>query len=475
MTAKYLAVLVLGISLAAFPASLAAQQDARDVLNASANAMGAQNLRTLQYSGSGFSFVFAQAASPGAPWPRFSMKNYVRDIDFTAPASHAQQVRTSVDKRGGGGVGLPTVDQRQDQFVLPGAPWSQQLDIWITPYGFLQAAMKNQATVTSKRVNGKNYELVTFTTENKYKVQGYIDDRNMVERVQTWIEQPAIGDMLIEAVYSDYKDFGGLKFPTRIVQSQGGFPVLDLTVADVKPNVPVVIQAPQRNGGGGPAQIRTKKVADGVFYMLGGANDSVAVEFNDYVVMIEAPQSEERAMAFVAEIRKQIPEKPIKYVINTHHHFDHSGGIRALAASGAIIITQKINKPYFEKAMTGPRTLDPDALEKSGKKMVFETVSDKKVLTDGTHTIEIYTVKDSPHTDGSIMAYLPKEKMLAEADIFDMPGPGVPAVTEGPATAANLVDNIERLGLKVDWMLPIHSADIVPVAELYKAAHRQVP
>ncbi len=478
MTAKNSIPVVVGILIALVPLIITGQ-DANAVLSASAKAMGAENLRTIQYSGSGFNFVFAQAASPGAPWPRFSVKTYTRDIDFGAPASRVQLVRTSVDKRGGGGVGLPIVDQAQNQFILPNAPWPQQVDIWITPYGFLKAAMANKAAVKSEKLKGRNYNIVTFTGQNKYTVRGYINNENMVEKIETWIEHPAAGDLLIEAAYSGYKEFGGLQFPTKIVQSQGGFPVLDLTVTDVKPNATVNIQAPQRGGGGGTGagaqgvMVRSIKVTDGVFYILGGPNNSVAVEFKDYIVMIEAPQNGDRAQAFIAETKKQIPNKPIKYVINTHHHFDHSGGLRTFAAEGATIITHRINKPYYEKALTGPRTLDPDSLAKSGKKMIFETLTDKKVLTDGTRTIEVHLVKNSPHTDGTVMAYLPKEKLLVEADIFDMPGPGVPAVTEGAGTAANLVDNIERLKLNVERLLPIHAPDIVPAAELYKAAKRR--
>ncbi len=468
---------VLGIFLLLLPAIVTAQ-DATSVLSASAKVMGTENLRTIQYSGSGFSFTFAQAATPGGPWPRFGVKTYTREIDFAAPASRVQLVRSSIDKRGGGGVGLPVVDQTQNQFILPNAAWTQQVDIWITPHGFLKATAARRPTVKTERVRGRNYNVVTFT-ENKYTVRGYINDQNLVERVQTWIEHPAAGDLLIEATYSDYKDFGGIKFPAKIVQAQGGHPVLDLTVTDVKPNVPVNIQAPQGGRGGGgaaaaqqPVTVRSIKVDDGLFYLIGGTNNSIAVEFKDYFVMIEAPQNGERAAAFLAEVKKLFPNKPLKYVINTHHHFDHSGGIRAFAAEGATIITHRLNKPYYEKALTGPRTLVPDTLMKSGKKMVFETMGDKKVLTDGMRTIEIHVVKDSPHTDGTVMAYLPKEKILVEADLFDMAGPGVPAVTEGPGTAANMVDNIERLKLDVQKLMPVHAPDVVPVEDLYKAAGR---
>jgi glyoxylase-like metal-dependent hydrolase (beta-lactamase superfamily II) len=453
-------------------------QDANALLDTATKTMGAENLRTIQYSASGFSFVFAQAATPGGPWPRFSVKSYTREIDYDAPASRVQLIRSSVDKRGGGGVGIPVVDQTQNQVILPNAAWTQQVDIWLTPYGFIKAAATRRPALKQERIRGRNYNVITFT-ENKYTVRGYLNDQNMVERVQTWIEHPAAGDLLIETTYTDYKDFDGVRYPTKIVQAQGGHPVLDLTVTDVKPNVPVNIQPGQRGGGGGggaqPVTVRTVKVDDGIFYLIGGTNNSVGVEFKDYIVMIEAPQNGERAAAFYAELKRQIPNKPLKYVINTHHHFDHSGGIRAAAAEGATIITHRLNKPYYEKALTGPRTLAPDTLVKSGRKMVFETLNDKKVLTDGTRTIEIHLVKDSPHTDGTVMAYLPKEKILVEADLFDFPGPGVPAVTEGPATAANLVDNIERLKLDVQKLLPVHAPGVVPPAELYRAAKRPVP
>ena len=446
------------------------------VLSRSAKAMGTDALRTIQYSGSGFAFVFGQSARPGAPWPRFSLSAYTRELDFEAPASHVQLVRTAVDTRGGGGVGVPIVNQTQNQFILPNAPWAQQVDIWLTPHGFLKGAAANSATTASRTIGGKPYDVVTFTRD-KYKVNGYINDRGLVERVETWLEHPALGDMPIEAAYTEYKNVGGVEFPSRIVQSQGGFPILDLTVSDIKPNAAVAIQAPQRGGGGGggvnlTAPVKSIKAAEGVYYIIGGPNNSIAVEFRDHIVMIEAPMTEERSLAFIAEARIQIPNKPIRYVINTHHHFDHSGGLRTFAAEGATIITQEINKPYYERALAGPRTLAPDNLERSGRKMVIETFTDRKVLTDGVRSIEIHLVKDSPHTDGSAMAYLPNEKMLVEGDIYDMPGPGVPAPTEGPKTWANLVDNIERLKLPVDRLLPVHAPDIVPIDELYKAAKR---
>src|SRR5881296_2889509 len=139
----------------------------------------------------------------------------------------------------------------------------------MTPYGFLQAAKTNNATVSAKTVGGKRYSVLTFTGKNNAKVNGYINDQNMVERVETWIDNPMLGDMLFDSTYTDYKDFGGVKFPTKIVQKQGPYPILDLTITDVKPNVPVNIQAPPPPPAAQPAP-PSQKLGDGVYLILGG-------------------------------------------------------------------------------------------------------------------------------------------------------------------------------------------------------------
>src|SRR5262249_59740230 len=137
--------------------------------------------------------------------------------------------------------------------VTPATPWTQQLEIVMMPHGFLRAAAARNASVEARTVGGKKYNVVTFTGDNKAKVNGYINDQNLVERVETWIDNAFFGDLAFEALYTNYKDVGGAQFPMHIVQKQGGYPIFDLTVTDVKPNAPVTIQAPQGRGGAAPA------------------------------------------------------------------------------------------------------------------------------------------------------------------------------------------------------------------------------
>jgi glyoxylase-like metal-dependent hydrolase (beta-lactamase superfamily II) len=460
---------VVAVMFAALISAPAAGQDAKTVVANASKAMGADTLKTIEYSATGNDFALGQAYNPSSPWPKFIDKSYTRAIDFNVPASRVDRIRMQGENPPHGGGQQPVRgEQPQNQTIIVNAstPWVQQLEIWMTPQGFLKAASTNSATLKSQTMGGKKYNVVTFTGQNKAQVNGYINDQNMVERVETWIDNAMLGDMLFEATYTDYKDFGGVKFPTRIVQKQAGYPILDLTVSDVKPNASVNIQPPQGRGAGGGAPAgggqtpgaTSEKLADGVYLILGGYA-SVAVDFKDYVVVIEGPQSEERASAIIAETKKLIPNKPIKYVVNTHHHFDHASGLRTFVAEGATIVTHQINKPYYEKIFALPHTLNPDKLAAAKRKPTFETMTEKKVLTDGNHVVELHHLQGSGHNEGLIVAYLPKEKILVEADAYNPP-PQANAPVPMPISpyTANLVDTVNRLKLDIETIIPVHYA-----------------
>ena len=453
-----------------------AAQDAKTVIDNASKAMGADNLKTIQYSGPGSEFSFGQAPVPGQPWPVFKNKTYMRTVDFEAPAFRIDRVAEPPDlQRRGGGL-APA--QTQTVVFNANTPWPQQLQIWMTPSGFLKTAASSNATVKSQTMSGKKYSVVTFTGKNNAKVNGYINDQNMVEKVETWIDDPMLGDTMLEASYADYKDFGGVKFPTRIVQKQAGLPILDLTVTDVKANAATNIQPPQGRGGaggagGGPPAVSSQKLADGVYLIL-PAYAALAVDFKDYIVVIEGPQSEARATAIIDETKKLIPNKAIRYVINTHGHFDHSSGLRAFIAEGATIITHQQNKAYYEKIFAQPHTLNPDKQEQAKKKLNIETMTDKKVLTDGNHVTELHRLQNSLHNEGLIVAYLPKEKILVEADAFNPPAQANAPATPNPNNF-NLVENLNRLKLDVETIIPIHyPADSrkVTLAELTRIVGR---
>jgi glyoxylase-like metal-dependent hydrolase (beta-lactamase superfamily II) len=235
----------------------------------------------------------------------------------------------------------------------------------------------------------------------------------------------------------------------------------------VKPNAPVEIQVPD-NVRQASVQVKTEKVADGVWYVTGGTHHSVVVEMKDHLVVIEGPQNDERATAVIAEVKKTVPNKPIKYVVNSHHHFDHAGGLGPFVAEGATIITHDVNKAFFEQSLAAPRTVKPDKLAQSGKKATVEGMQDKRVLSDETRTVELYHLKGNAHHDGLIMAYLPKEKFLVEADAYTPVAANAPQPAQPNPFSVHLNDSIDQLKLEVDQLLPLHGR-MVPLGELRKA------
>jgi glyoxylase-like metal-dependent hydrolase (beta-lactamase superfamily II) len=331
----------------------------------------------------------------------------------------------------------------------------------------LKAAIRNNATVKTVTENGKPVTTAHFTEPGRFVATAYIGADGLVERVESRIPDPVLGETTAVTRYADYRDYGGVKFPSRIQQSQGGFPVLDLAVREVQPNAPVDIQAPEAVRTASE-RVTTEKVADGVWFIAGGSHNSVAIEMKDYVVLVEAPLNDGRTVPVLEQVKQLVPGKPLRYVINSHTHFDHSGGLRAAAAEGATIVTQAQNKPYFERAFATPNTIAPDRLAKSGKQAKLMAVDDKMVINDGTRVLELHHIADSHHSDTFLMVYLPKERLLIEADSFTPRPPNAPPPAQPDPNHTNLVDNLERLKLPVDRILPLHGR-VVPLGELYVA------
>jgi glyoxylase-like metal-dependent hydrolase (beta-lactamase superfamily II) len=461
--------------LASLPVSLwaAGGLDAKTIIAGATKVLGADNLKSIEFSGSGYDFAIGQAPNPSAPWPRFNDKTYTRVINFETPASRMQRTRTQAENPPRGGGQQPIVgEQQQTQGVSESAAWDDLM--MIVPYGFLKAAAAAPDTkVTSKSMGGKKYTVLTFTAFNKAAASAYLNSDSVLERVETKIDNTVLGDIVFETAFTDYKDFAGLKFPTHIVQKQGGYPVLDLTIVDVKPNAPANIQPVVPQGAPpAPAAAPSEKLSDGVFLILGGYA-ALALDFGDHIVVVEGPQSDQRADAVIAAAKQLIPGKPIKYVVNTHAHFDHAGGLRDFVAEGATVITHQMNKPYYEKVWANPHTLVPDRLSKNPRKPTFKTLTDQMELTGNGHTLVLYHMQNFLHNDGILMVYLPKEKILLEADAFNPPAQ---PITQTPATISPynqaLVANIDRLKLDVQRIIPVHyPADnrVTTMAELMKS------
>jgi glyoxylase-like metal-dependent hydrolase (beta-lactamase superfamily II) len=474
--------MILSLAIAIAVASAACGPQAGS-LQAASDALGAAQVNTIEFSGTGKWYQFGQAPAPGTPWPPFDVSSFTTTINYGTPAARVQMTRKQVIEPGR--VRPAPVEQRPDQYVSGTTAWNlaapaagapnpapavqpqpaaveeRVMEIWTTPHGFLKAAAANNATSTPKDGGSE----VTFTS-GKNKYVGTIDAQNDLTSVQTWIDNPVLGDTEVMFTYSDYKDFGGVRFPGRILRVQGEHPVLDITVSGVKTNGAADISAPAEAGAAAPpVAVTVEKLADGVYYLKGGTHHSVAVDQKDHIVVVEGPQNEARSSAVIAKVKETIPNKPIKYLINTHVHFDHSGGLRTYVDEGATIVTHEANKAYYEKAWAAPHTINPDKLAQSKKTATFETFEDKHVLS-GAHQIEIHKIAGGGHNDAFAMVYLPKEKILIEGDAFTPLAANAPPPPAVNPFAVNLDENITRLKLDVKQIAALHGPRLATMADL---------
>jgi glyoxylase-like metal-dependent hydrolase (beta-lactamase superfamily II) len=478
----------IALALSGFLVLAAAACSQQSPLEKAAATVGATQVHTLQIDGSGTNYSVGQNYTSSDPWPPVTVKSYTALINYDTGSMRVELVREmgAVMPRGGGAPFFG--EQRQVQVVSGNRAWNmpaatnqpaapnpdaapeRMLALWATPIGFVKAAMANNATTTA---SGTSTD-VAFTVEGTYKMEGTINAEGQVEKVRTWINHPIVGDMLVETTYSDYKDFGGgMMLPSHVMQAQDGYPSLDLTISAVTANPTVDITVPENVSAYQPpaVNVTADELADGVYYLRGGSHHSLAIEMTDHVVVVDTPNNQARAEAVLAKAKEVIPNKPIRYVVTSHHHWDHLGGIRAAIAEGATIVTHESNKAFLERVAMTPHTIMPDEQSTSQKAVQIQTVGDDGELTDGRRVIELHRLQGYDHAGDMLVVYLPREGILGEPDAFTPPAQaGTPLIPPAVPSAKALNDNIKRLKLNVRTIAPFHGNRQSNVAELEKAA-----
>jgi L-ascorbate metabolism protein UlaG (beta-lactamase superfamily) len=522
---RRVAIVTAFLGLAAGNAAAQNVKDVRAVLETSLKAMGGANLKTLQYSANGWSSRIGQTYGLAEDWPHYEVADYTRAIDFDAKWSREDYTRKQgkypllgrppmaaehVTSILSGNYAWDVEDGKAvpiTRLYLDGVTYSdlRQLELAITPHGFLKAALaaKDASAITLPIVgasdaglsqNGRKVTVVSFTI-GKYRVNGTINDQNLVEMTDTWFPNPVYGDMDYEMRYTKYKNFGGVQFPTLLHVHQGdprlnpAHNYYEYNVTDVKANVPVTTMAVPdavRAATVTPVKVESQKLAEGVWLIGGGTHHSVLVEFKDFATVVEAPQNEARSLAVIEEVNRLAPNKPIKYVVNTHHHFDHAGGLRTYLSQGTTVITHESNKQYYMDIMfyPAPRELQPDRMALynpmymiSRRPAPLETVASfaggpgggaaKYVVSDGERVLEIfhvqdmaYELEDPSYAQGNtsadmLMVYLPKEKILINADLYSPPAEGA-LMPKPTAAMRTLYQNMLKQKLDVARHVPIH-------------------
>ncbi len=464
-----------------------ATESADAVLQRANRAMGGIALKSIAFDGSGDGATFGQAYTPGAAWPKISYSSFSRIADYENGAFREDAARTRAEPTGGGAVPLMgTGEQRTTGLARGDYAWNlagpapiaaptalhgRIHDLWTTPHGVIKAALANNPSVTLRSEGGRSLAAVSFAMPGRFSATALINPDGLVEQIESMQPNPVMGDTASVIRFSDYRDFGGVKFPMRMRQSMGGFPVLDLAVSDVRTNVAPGIDVPALVAAA-TERVTADKAADGVWHLTGGSHNSVAIEMKDHLIVVESPLFDGRAAPMLAEAAKLANGKPIRYVVNSHHHFDHSGGLRTAIAHGATLVTSEMARPFFEQTFANPNRISPDALQRSGNKATIVGVAGRRSFTDGERVVEVFFIEGSVHAQGFMMVYLPREKILVQADAYTPGAPNAAAPARPNDESVNLLRNIERLNLQVEQILPLHGRR-VPITELYTAVGRR--
>ena len=482
--------------------------DVGSVLRAVADAMGTDNVETLRITGAPNSTIRAlgqsyttRAAGPNVDFPTLAMPSYTRVIDYNAMYSREDLTRAQGDNEPLGGGRQPIQEQQQVLVSRGNHAWDMQgntavpqptagdqrlIDLYLTPHGFIKGALEasdvTAATImmaiddrTIQKNGGPAGRKVTYIAYSvgDYQVIGAVDDQNLVERTQTWLPHALLGDMSWQWDYTGYEDRGSFMFPSRLHHHAGDIRNgphhgINVNVASVEANLDVGLMAVPdvvRAAATASIEVESEEIADGVWRIAGGSHHSIAVELEDSYIMIEAPLGEERSIAVIQEAQRVIPNKRLTHLAITHHHFDHSSGLRTYVIHGAELVTHDVSRDFYHELVLYPypRLMQPDLLSTYYPRMapdklpVFHTVgSEKLVIGDETRSVEFHSLEGLDHAEDMLIVYVPDEQILINADLYSPPAGG--GLGAPNASALTLRDNIQRLGLDVERHVGIHGS-----------------
>ena len=353
----------------------------------------------------------------------------------------------------------------------PGQINNRRLDYLRHPLTIVRAALDPGSKLANGRTQGGE-RLVDVTVGRATLTLAVDGSTRLPTRVVVMTDSPTLGDTAIETQFREYREVGGLQLPTRITTKTDRFvsadvrilkQTLDGDLGSLAAPANVASAAPP-SGAGQQERPPTKvdEIAKGVWFITGTTHHSLLVEFNDHLMLVEAP-NEERALAVLAKAKELRPAKPVTTLLVTHHHSDHTGGVRTAVAEAGIkeIVTHRSNVAYINDVLKRPHTINPDALAKKpgGKPVKITAIDDEGVIKDGTTTVNLYHLLDNSHADSMLMIYFPNGRIVTEADIY-MPNDARNIVPGEPLGHApwnqNLVGNINLRKLQVEHIAPIH-------------------
>ena len=477
MTARALGALLISITLAGCTNKTPEQQFIEDAQKAIGGRALIDQVTTIAIEGSGVNYNLGQDMKPEAHDQQFAITGYMRKIDVAQGKQRIEQTRTpkfpyfqgqqaQTQVMGlDGDYAFNVNPQGVATRVAPAAEFDRRVEFMHHPVTALRAVTTRSTGMSKVRAVGAARQADFEFRDRRWTMT--IDAAGLPLSISSASYHPNLGDVVLTTTFAQYEDVNGLKLPKVITGKVDDFTTYEITAskqfvdADLG-NISAPADVTKPVPAATPPAVVVTPVGKGVWFLAGQSHHSVLVEFSDHLMLIEAPQSEARTLAVIAKAKETVKNKPLTQLVTTHHHFDHTAGMRAAIADGMEVITQTGNKGWVENMARRTHSLQPDMLAKNASRLDIEAVDEEKEIKDQSMTVQLFHVAGNPHSDTMLMAYIPSLRVLVEVDAFS------PGASVNPY-AANLLENITKRNLKVDRIVPLHGA-IAPFGDLVKAA-----
>ncbi len=489
LRAVLLTVVLIGavVGVRAQQAALARPGSAAQVIADAVEAIGGRErilaVKTLTVEGYGKNPNIGQAMTPEAEPLFWMLPDYKRSIDlehgraelsftrrpaFPAVFDNARQVQrldgdvayNPAGIAGGGRAGGPATPARLSADVTR----DRRVDMLQHPLTLLRAALEPGARVENLRrtTAGRRVDIVTTQGD---RLTLAVDGRNRPVSVTTAVSHPNLGDTTRVTTFDSYENLDGVRLPKRVVTTLDRWTEYEIGVMKNSLDVELDLEAPAatRNAPAAVAAapvVMSTALAPGIWFLTAGGVSNVLVEFTDHLTIVEAP-SEVRLQAVLAKAKELVPTKPVTQLILSHHHFDHSAGVRAAVAAGLTIVTHRSNEAWFREAARRTHTLVPDALARKPTPLKIVSVDDAYVMKDTFMEARLYHLVGSTHGDGIVAVYFPEQRIYAEPDVWN------PGAQINPHVRS-LADDITRRQLRIERIVPLHGNQVQPYAEFEK-------
>lgn len=448
-------------------------QKARTVVLNALRAHGGETalrqVRTLYRKGSGRLVWQGQSRNPETPYDETALE-IVTWLDFENERIHTEE------RFGYGGHTVETISvfngekgYRRSTFSAgrPTALTVTQLGPLKTglrrdPVRMLFGALKRAASLrylARSEWQGRPHDVVAWADADGTFVGVYIDAQShLVSKYEFLRADAVLGDTTDEIIWTAYRPVAGLQLPFQITMRTAGEVTREIRLSEVSLNAQLPAEMfgipPDLADTPGPDSSGVTQLAPGV-YFLRGSHNCLLISMKDYIIAVEAARGEDWANTIIEKAQQIAPNKPVRYLINTHYHFDHSGGTRTFVAEGATIVAHSLAEGHYRRMTQTAHSLDADRLSLAPRPLQFQGVEDKFVLDDGNQKVEIYAIA-SPHSDDMLIVYLPKEKIVYVSDIFSINFPPGGQLPPRFNFVPALDRELKRLALAVQTFAPSH-------------------